>query len=559
LIGMGPMRFVARVGMIGALLLGGLASAILAARQGPAAASGAATTTLATTTATAATTTLTSTASAVLAVSGHGWGHGLGLSQFGAYGYAKHGWSYDRILAHYYSGTTLGPAKVATVRVLLAAEKKASLNSIVAWNVTDSAGTKVQLAPGILALKPKLAIAGHPTLHAPFTFVGTQPLVVDGKPFRGKIVVSSDGKQLQVIDTVPVEAYLKGVVPSEMPSSWSAEALKAQAVAARSYALANLTKGRGFDLYGDTRSQVYGGVDAEAPSASDAVDATKGQVVLYNGKVADTLFFSTSGGRTATAADATGAAVPYLVSVADPYDTLSPYHSWGPVLFDASEVAKQLKLAAPIADLQAVNGSDGRVKTVTVVSNDDSQATLTGSQFRGDLELRSSWFTPTLLRLLPVAKTMTYGGAVSLSGSARGADAVSLEAKATGLAWEPAGELILGADGTFSAIVKPQSTTQYRLAWGSVRAGLARISVAARVVARASAAGAEGTLKPALAGAVVQLQQQAGAGWTSVTSTVTDAAGAWSFSGALQPGTYRIRSAPGHGLVPGVSAPLLVQ
>ena len=115
-----------------------------------------------------------------------------------------------------------------------------------------------------------------------------------------------------------------------MPSNWPAEALKAQAVAARSYALANLTKGRAFDLYGDTRSQVYGGIAAESPAASAAVDATKGQVVLYDGKVADTLFFSTSGGRTVSALEATGDAVPYLVSVADPYDTLSPLPRLGP-------------------------------------------------------------------------------------------------------------------------------------------------------------------------------------------------------------------------------------
>jgi stage II sporulation protein D len=553
---MGPMRFVLRLGAIGALVVGGLAAAMLAARQAPA---HDATTTATATSATTTSTLATSTAPSVLAISGHGWGHGLGLSQWGAYGYAKHGWTYDRILAHYYTGTTLGPAKVTTVRVLLAAEKKASLNSIVAWTVTDAAGTKVSLAPAVLALKPKLAIAGHPELQPPFTFVGLQPLAVDGKPYRGKIVVSSDGKQLQVIDTVGLEAYLKGVVPSEMPSGWSAEALKAQAVAARSYALANLTKGRAFDLYGDTRSQVYGGSDAEATAASDAVDATKGQVVLSNGKVADTLFFSTSGGRTASAADSTGVAVPYLVPVADPYDTLSPVHSWGPVLFDAAEVSKQLKLAAPIAGVQVGIGTDGRAKTVTVVSNDDSQVTLTGSQFRGDLELRSTWFTPALLQLLPVATTMTYGGAVSLHGSARGADAVSFEAKSAGLDWAPAGELILGTGGAFSAIVKPLQTTQYRLAWGNVRAGLARVSVAPRVTAAVTAAGAQGTIKPVVAGAAVQLQEQAGAAWASVTSTVTDAAGGWSFTGPLQPGTYRIRSAPGHGLVPGVSPALLVQ
>jgi stage II sporulation protein D len=553
---MGPMRFVLRVCGLGALLVSGLALALVAAGRAPA---GAVTGTTGTTS-TEATAILTSTAPAVLAVSGRGWGHGLGLSQFGAYGYAKRGWSYDRILAHYYSGTTLGPAKVATVRVLLALDKKTTLNSIVAWTVTDSAGTTAQIDPGIVTLTPKLVLAGRPALVPPFTFVGKQPLVVDGKPYRGKIVVSSDGKQLQVVDTVGLEAYLKGVVPSEMPSGWSPEALKAQAVAARSYALSNLTKGRGFDLYSDTRSQVYGGLDAEATSASDAVDATKGQVVLYNGKVADTLFFSTSGGRTASAADATGVAVPYLVPVADPYDTLSPYHAWGPILFDGARVAKQLKLAAPIAALQVSNGSDGRVKTVTVVSDDDSQATFTGSQLRGQLELRSTWFTPALLRLLPAVKTMTYGGAVSLTGSAAGADAVSLEAKPAGLDWTPAGALILGPTGSFSALVKPAATTQYRLAWGSVRAGLTRVAVAPRVTAQVSAAGVQGTAKPALAGAAVQLQQQSGTtAWSSVTSTVADAAGAWSFTGPLQPGTYRVRCAPGHGLVPGVSATFLVQ
>src|SRR5207253_5381767 len=148
----------------------------------------------------------------------------------------------------------------------------------------------------------------------------------------------------------------KGVVPAEMPSSWPTEALKAQAVAARSYALANVTTGRAFDLYGDTRSQVFGGVKVENAATSAAVDATKGQVVLYKGKVANTLFFSTSGGRTASAAEATGVAVQYLVPVADPYDTASPYHDWGPLLLDAAAVARELKLSSPTADLQTVTG-----------------------------------------------------------------------------------------------------------------------------------------------------------------------------------------------------------
>jgi len=556
---MGSVRFVLRFGVLSALLLGGLASAVAATLPGTQGGVGATTTSTTGTTAVSSTTVVTSPAASVLVVSGHGWGHGLGLSQWGAYGYAKHGWTYDKILAHYYSGTTLGPTKIVTVRVLLATAKTVSLNSVVAWRVTDAAGTKAQLDPGSLVLKPTLAIAGHPALQPPFTFAGQQPLVVGGKPYRGTIVVSSTGKQLQVIDTVGLEGYLKGVVPAEMPSNWSAEALKAQAVAARSYALANLKKGRAFDLYGDTRDQVYGGVAAEFPSSSAAVDATKGQVVLYKGKVADTLFFSTSGGRTASSLEATGTAVPYLVSVADPYDSLSPYHAWGPVLLDAAGVAKQLKLAAPILDLTTTTGSSGRVSTVTVVSTDDSQVTLTGSQLRDDLDLRSTWFTPALLSLLQTTKTMTYGGAVSLTGFAHGADAVSLESKPAGLDWAPAGDLILGTGGSFATIVRPQVATQYRLVWGNVRAGLARIAVAPRVVAQATVTGSQGTIKPVVSGAAVELQQQAGPSWTTVASTVTDLAGAWSFAGPLQPGTYRVRCAPGHGLTPGVSAALLVQ
>jgi stage II sporulation protein D len=530
------------------LSLGLLASALLAATPGAPPATTSATTTVA-----------TSPASAVLAVSGHGWGHGLGLSQWGAYGYAKRGWSFDRILAHYYSGTTVGPAKVKTVRVLLASAKKATIESTAAWTVVDAAGAKVVLDPGKLVLTPKLTLADHPELQAPLRFAGKQPLLVDKVAYRGTLSVSSDGKLVQVIDTVGLESYLKGVVPAEMPSSWLPEALKAQAVAARSYALANLTTGRPFDLYGDTRSQVFGGVKVENAATSAAVDATKGQVVLYKGKVANTLFFSTSGGRTASALESTGIAVPYLVPVADPFDTASPYHDWGPVLFDAAVVARQLKLSSPIADVQTTTGPSGRVKTLTVVSDDESQVRLTGNQVRGALELRSTWFTPVLLQLLPTSKTMTFGGAISLTGRARGADLVSLEAKPFGLDWAPAGDLLLDADGAFATIVRPQVGTQYRLAWGDVRAGLAKIAVAVRVDATVQQGTATGTTKPAVADAATQLQWSPDgvAGWSTVATSTTDAAGAFTLSAPAPEatGAYRVRVAPGRGLAAGVSKP----
>ena len=542
----GVSRPALRLGALSLLLLAGAASSLLAAR--PSAVS-------ATTSATTATTT-TSQARVVLAVSGHGWGHGLGMSQWGAYGYAKHGWTYDAILAHYYQGTTLGPAPLSSVRVLLAQKASTTIASTTPWSVIDATGTKTRLEPGALTLKPKLALKGK-ALLPPLAFVGKQPLAVDGKPFRGRLVVTSDGKRVQVVDVVALESYLKGVVPSEMPFDWPAQALQAQAIAARSYALANLTKNRDFDLYSDTRDQVYGGVDAEFPAASDAITATKGKVVLYKGKVADTLFFSTSGGRTASSLEATGDAVPYLVSVADPYDSSSPVHDWGPVLYDGTKVAAQLKLPGSLSDLTTVDGPSGRATRVTAVGAGGAQATVTGAQFRALLELRSTWFSDALFSLLPAARTVTYGGALTLSGFAKGTEAVALESRAQGKDWQSAGDLIVGADGTFSSVVKPVTGTQYRLSSGPIRAGLAQIAVAPRVEAQATAAGISGSERPAVAGSSVQLQKQAGALWTTISSTVTAAGGTWAFNGPIQPGSYRVRCAP-PGLAAGVSATVQV-
>ena len=135
-----------------------------------------------------------------------------------------------------------------------------------------------------------------------------------------------------------------------MPYTWPAEALKAQAVAARSYALASLVKGKPFDLYSDPRSQVYLGVAGEKASTTQAVTATAGEVVLYGGKVATTYYFSTSGGKTASAADVFGFDVPYLVSRPDPWDKLSPYHRWGPVLIGARTVQSKLGIDARVVD-----------------------------------------------------------------------------------------------------------------------------------------------------------------------------------------------------------------
>ena len=539
------------------LLSGGVAAAALSGS------SNAATSPTTTTTATlgavapAAGTTL-STGSA-LVLTGHGWGHGLGLSQWGAYGYAKHGWTYDRILAHYYVGTSLGTTSIASIRVLVAQEKSAKLSSAAAWTATDAAGTVVQLAAAApLVLKPDLVVNGQ-TLVPPVTFRSTVPIALDGKAYRGKLVVGLAAKQLQIVDKLGLEAYVKGVVPMEMPSNWSPEAVKAQAVAARSYALANVTQGRAYDVYGDGRSQVYGGVAAEAPASNAAVDATKAQVLFYGAKIADTMFSASSGGRTASAKETMGVDIPYLVSVADPYDTLSPNHDWGPVLYDLAKVGKALNLPAAIDDVQVKTGTSPRAETLSLLLDDETTATVRGNTLRSVLGLRSTWFTPELLALTSPKKPVAYGGAATLTGFAHGVTLpVTLEAKPTGGTWAPVATLTPAGDGALTATVSPQLTTQYRLALGTLRVALAKVGVAPVLTVQQSATGLGGTLEPLLAGSPVELQQQSSGVWTTVSSTVTDASGAWSFGGQLSAGTYRVRCTPGHGFVAAVSQALQV-
>ncbi|MGI8421039.1 MAG: SpoIID/LytB domain-containing protein, partial [Gaiellaceae bacterium] len=263
-------------------------------------------------------------------ISGHGWGHGIGMSQYGALGYAQHGFDFSKIVAHYYPGTALGPAPVARVRVLLADGRSTlTVASDAPFTLRDGSGAVHKLDPGSYAFGPGLQLrlaAGDPALTAlpgPLVFLpGATPLSFSGKQYRGQIQALVTGKSLSAINIVGLEAYLGGVVPSEMPYFWASEALKAQAVVARSYALAVRKPSGPFDLYGDTRSQVYGGIAAERAETNAAIAATAGQVLLYGGKVAVTYFFSTSGGRTAAVGDVwtNGRPVPYLVSVPDPYD-----------------------------------------------------------------------------------------------------------------------------------------------------------------------------------------------------------------------------------------------
>jgi stage II sporulation protein D len=500
------------------------------------------------------------------AISGRGWGHGIGMSQYGARGYAETGATYSQILAHYYPGTQLGRAPVARVRVLLLEGRKAlTIASDRPFRARDGSGAVHQLAGPAYKLGPTLELQvgeGAPqALPGPLTFQAAgAPLKVNDKAYRGSLEVSVLKKKLRVINAVGLEGYLYGVVPDEMPEDWPAEALKAQAVVARSYALA-VRKAGDFDLYADVRSQVYNGIGAEEPETTDAIDQTAGEVLLYGGKVATTYFYSTSGGRTASIEDEWNSdPVPYLVSVEDPYDSASPYHRWGPVPFTARKVASELKVKGPVLDARVETNASQRAETLVLVTATGETA-VPAADVRAELGLRSTWFRVGVLSLSPPDRPVTHGARAKLAGIARGIKGVTLERRAPeSLVWEPVGPVKPAKGGTVAVVVKPSAPVHYRLSAGSLHGPVVRVAVAplVRLKAPADPTTLRGTVRPAKEGATVLIQRQDGSAWLTVGEAAVGVDGGFEVSLDLVPGIYRARYAPGGGFAIGLSAVLNV-
>jgi stage II sporulation protein D len=217
--------------------------------------------------------------------------------------------------------------------------------------------------------------------------------------YRGALQAVPSGGGFDLVNVVGLEDYLRGVVPREMPASWGDDAFAAlvsQAVAARSYALATMTPTATYDVFADDRSQVYGGIAAEDPRTSRAVRATRGRVLTYDGEVITAFFFSTSGGRTEDVQNVFPGSgpKPYLVSVPDPFDRLSPYHSWpDPPSFTAAALGRALGLGEAVADVAVLRrGVSPRVREARVTTRSGRRATFSGTEIRSALGLRDTWF-----------------------------------------------------------------------------------------------------------------------------------------------------------------------
>jgi stage II sporulation protein D len=349
-----------------------------------------------------------------LVVDGHGWGHGVGLSQYGAYGYARQEAQDHRfILSHYYTGTTYARAGAARMRVRL---KRARAPRISGATLARAAnGRRVRLTEtriytfrALNADRVEIRTDGRTRarLVAPVRVTGRANTTLRGLAenglrngiYRGAMVLARDGRSVLAVNSVGIEQYLYGVVPSEMPSGWPAEALKAQAVVARSYALRSRRPSSAYDVFADTRSQVYRGVLAETDATNAAVRDTQGGVLMAGGVVAQTFFFSTSGGRTAGNEEVFGGTpISYLRSVDDPHDDLSPYHDWT-TRFSEREARRRLR-SVTLGRLRGLRvetrTASGRAATV-LVRGSQGDETVTAGTVQALLGLRSTWIARTV-------------------------------------------------------------------------------------------------------------------------------------------------------------------
>jgi stage II sporulation protein D len=347
-------------------------------------------------------------------VRGAGFGHGIGMSQYGAYGMAQHGWDYKRILGHYYSGTRIGQAPGRPVRVLL----QASDPYVRFQGVTQGPGG-LRLESGVTHLaRPasggRLALHGRGgrrlgTFPAPLRLsrAGGGPARLMGRAINGVVsgryrgafdLYPGSAGGVTVVNALPIDDYVQGVVAGEVPSSWDEQVLRAQAVTARTYALATRKTGDVFDQYPDTRSQMYIGVGGETARTNAAVRETAGETVTYDGEIATTFYFSTSGGRTENVEYSFLGAPPkpWLKSVEDPYDSISPRHRWS-MRFSNARLGALLGSPGTLRRVQVLErGRSPRIVRARVYGSLGARV-LTGAQIRARLGLYDSWayFTKT--------------------------------------------------------------------------------------------------------------------------------------------------------------------
>jgi stage II sporulation protein D len=348
-------------------------------------------------------------------VTGHGWGHGHGMSQYGAKGAAAQGVGWKQIVAFYYPGTKLGRTG-GRIRVLVTADDRDvqvdardglrlrlvhGKKSFVLAKVRPKA-TRWRILPkrdrSVVQFRVRSGWVRWTRVDGSAEFsAGNQPMTLRlphraTATYRGAL--RSAGKQ--TVNVLPLDRYLRGVVPSEVPSSWPADAVRAQAVAARSYAAYERAHSIGlYDICDTSACQVYGGAGAEEPGSNAAVERTSGRVVMYDGAPAFTQFSSSNGGWSSAGTE------PYLVAQPDPYEAASgnPNATWKATVTTA-RIQKQWPAVGTLTRISITRDGHGdfggRVLTAKLTGTAGS-VTVPGDDLRtllGDAG-KSTWFELT--------------------------------------------------------------------------------------------------------------------------------------------------------------------
>jgi len=370
-------------------------------------------------------------ASGNFSFAGHGYGHGHGMSQYGAEGAARKGLTARQIVSFYYPGTKLSTTKVK-IRVLISSDttRDVKIRAQRGLRVIDRGSGKTYKLRAIkgvrrwrLAVKSGHSIVQYLTKHwhryrlrgqrkrlvgdgefhstsGPMSLVTPSGIIRLRGNLRAASIPGAKPRERETVNVLSIDKYVQGVVPSEMPTSWHAAAVRSQAIAARTYAMYERThtraydRSRPYDICDTTMCQVYGGVSAETSGGNAAVKATAGRYLTWKGAPAFTQFSASNGGWMAAGS------FPYLPAKADPYDGWSgnPYHDWA-----RSASASVLESRYPaLGTLKTITitaragGGEwgGYVDSVKLTGSSGKVVTATGDDIRAAYGLPSRWFMP---------------------------------------------------------------------------------------------------------------------------------------------------------------------
>lgn len=353
-------------------------------------------------------------------ISGHGFGHGRGLSQYGARAAARDDATWRRIVDFYYPGTRVG-RRGGTLDVLITAATRATLTVEAQQGLTLAVPGKPGVRQRLDRVRPEAggwrisskgkrsvveyqvrgswrrltAVKGEAEFRG-----GAEPVTLrlpkgEDASYRGALRLV-DGRTINVVD---LDSYVRGVVAREMPSHWPKQALRAQAVVARSYAAHERANSgdADYDLCDNESCQVYGGADDEVASTDRAVRATRHRTVEFEGRPARTEYSASNGGLSSTGE------FPYLVAQVDPWEVedTNPNTRWGPIPFSEAELEEEWPEVGTITTMSFTRegtGDYGGWITAVTLTGTAGTTTITGEDFAFTLNLRSPW-----LKVVPVA------------------------------------------------------------------------------------------------------------------------------------------------------------